>query len=124
MNKIIQLPWQMTDDVFCFFSFSFILFFNFIFGHHWLGEEQKSPKYFSSCCQMIELLDVYYSFSEYLPSTYYATSAHNMCVCAKLLQLCSTLCNPMNGSPPGFSSLGDSPGKYTEVGCHALLQGS
>ena len=29
----------------------------------------------------------------------------------------------MNCSPPGSSVLGDSPGKNTGVGCHALLQG-
>ena len=34
-----------------------------------------------------------------------------------------TLCEPMDYSPPGSSVLGDSPGKNTGVGCHALLQG-
>ena len=34
-----------------------------------------------------------------------------------------TLCDPMDYSPPGFSVHGDSPGKNTGVGCHALLQG-
>ena len=29
---------------------------------------------------------------------------------AKLLQLCLTLCDPMDCSPPGFSVHGDSPG--------------
>jgi len=29
----------------------------------------------------------------------------------------------MNYSPPGSSVQGDSPGKNTGVGCHALLQG-
>ena len=38
-------------------------------------------------------------------------------------QLGPTLFNPMNCSPPGSSVLGDSPGKNTGVGCHALLQG-
>ena len=33
------------------------------------------------------------------------------------------LCNPMDCSPPGSSVHGDSPGKNTGVGCHALLQG-
>ena len=42
---------------------------------------------------------------------------------AKSLQLCLTLCNPMGCSPPGSSVHGDSPGKNTAVGCHALLQG-
>ena len=34
-----------------------------------------------------------------------------------------TFCDPMDCSPPGFSVHGDSPGKNTGVGCHALLQG-
>ena len=38
-------------------------------------------------------------------------------------QSCLTLCNPINCSPPGSSIRGDSPGKYTGVGCHFLLQG-
>ena len=46
------------------------------------------------------------------------------CVHAKLLQSCPTLCDPMDCSPPGFSVHGDSPGKNTGVGCHALLQGN
>ena len=38
-------------------------------------------------------------------------------------QLCLTLCDPMDCSPSGSSVHGDSPGKNTGVGCHALLQG-
>ena len=34
-----------------------------------------------------------------------------------------TLCDPMDCSPPGSSVHGDSPGKNSGVGCHALLQG-
>ena len=41
---------------------------------------------------------------------------------AKSLQLCSTLCDPIDGSPPGSSGAQDSPGKITGVGCHFLLQ--
>ena len=33
-----------------------------------------------------------------------------------------TLCDPMDYSPPGSSVHGDSPGKNTGVGCHALFQ--
>ena len=39
---------------------------------------------------------------------------------AKSLQSCPTLCDPMDGSPPG-SRPWDSPGKNTGVGCHFLL---
>ena len=45
------------------------------------------------------------------------------CVRAKLFQLCLTPCDPMDCSPPDSSVHGDSPGKNTWVGCHALLQG-
>ena len=38
-------------------------------------------------------------------------------------QPCLTLCNPVDCSLPGSSVHGDSPGKNTGVGCHALLQG-
>ena len=38
-------------------------------------------------------------------------------------QSCPTPSNPMDCSPPGSSVHGDSPGKNTGVGCHALLQG-
>ena len=43
-------------------------------------------------------------------------------MCALVAQLCLTLCDPMDCSPPG-SYPWDSPGKNTEVGCHFLLQG-
>ena len=45
------------------------------------------------------------------------------CTCAKWLQSCPTLCNPMGCSLPGPSYPWDSPGKNMRVGCHALLQG-
>jgi len=38
-------------------------------------------------------------------------------------QGCLTLCDPMDCSPLGSSVHGDSPGKNTDVGCHAVLQG-
>ena len=34
-----------------------------------------------------------------------------------------TLCDPVDCSRPGSSDHGDSPGKNTTVGCHALFQG-
>ena len=40
---------------------------------------------------------------------------------AKSLQSCPTLCDPIDGSPPG-SCPWDSSGKNTGVGCHFLLQ--
>ena len=38
-------------------------------------------------------------------------------------QLCPTLCDPMDCSPPGSSVHGDSPGRNTGVGSLSLLQG-
>ena len=54
-----------------------------------------------------------------------------MCVCVcvcmhvrtKLLQSCPALCDPVDSTPPGSSVHWDSPGKNTEVGCNAHLQG-
>ena len=40
-----------------------------------------------------------------------------------VVQLYLTLCNSVGCSSPGYSVHGDSPGKNTGVGCHALLQG-
>ena len=48
--------------------------------------------------------------------------AVHLCVCL-VAQSCLTLCNPMACSLPDSSVHGDSPGKNTGVGCHALLQG-
>ena len=45
-----------------------------------------------------------------------------LCVCL-VTQLCPTLCDSTDSSPPGSSVHGDSPGKNLGVGCHALLQG-
>ena len=41
---------------------------------------------------------------------------------AKSLQSCPTLCDPIDGSPPGSPHPWDSPGKNTGVGCLFLLQ--
>ena len=44
------------------------------------------------------------------------------CLCL-VTQSCLTLCKPVDCRPPVSSVRGDSPGKNTGVGCHALLQG-
>ena len=43
-------------------------------------------------------------------------------LCA-VAQVCLTLCDPMDYSPPGSPVHGDSPGQNTGVGCHALSPG-
>ena len=51
------------------------------------------------------------------------TSRVNYSVLCLVAQSCPTLCDPMDCSTPGSSFHGDSPGKNTEVGGHATLQG-
>ena len=46
--------------------------------------------------------------------TYYKTAS-------KSLQSCPTLCDPIDGSPPGSPVSWDSPSKNTGVGCHFFL---
>ena len=49
---------------------------------------------------------------------------HTRVLCFVLIaQSCPTLWDPVDCSSPGYSIHGDSPGKNTRVGCHALLQG-
>ena len=45
-----------------------------------------------------------------------------LAVLCLVAQSCPTLCDAIDYSPPGSSVHGDSPGKNTGVGCHALLQ--
>ena len=49
---------------------------------------------------------------------------NSMCcvVLCLVAQLHPTLRNPADCNPPGSSVHGDSPGKNTGMGCHALLQ--
>ena len=58
-------------------------------------------------------------FSSCLQSFPASGSFPMMCLVA---QLCPTLCDPMDCSPPGSSVHGNSPGKDTGVGSHSLLQ--
>ena len=46
-----------------------------------------------------------------------------MCMHTELIQSYLSLCDPKECSLPGCSVHGDSPGKNTGVGCHALVQG-
>ena len=55
------------------------------------------------------------------PSLHYVKGA--VLCCAKSLRSCPTLWDPMDCSLPDSSVHGDSPGKHTGVGCHALPPG-
>ena len=50
-----------------------------------------------------------------------SSDGYMLAATAKSCQSCPTLCDPIDGSPPG-SRPWDSPGKNTGVGCHFLLQ--
>ena len=62
-------------------------------------------------------------------STKHVYRVKNNCLVSHMLphpchaQPCPTLCGLVDSSPPGSSVLGDSPGKNTGMGGHALLQG-
>ena len=51
-----------------------------------------------------------------------AAAAAAAAAAAKSLQSSPTLCDPIDGSPPGFPRPWESPGNNTGVGCHFLLQ--
>ena len=61
--------------------------------------------------------------TEHSPFTGYSFKYYGYLVLCLVAQSCLTLCDSMDGSPPGSSVHGDSPGKHTGVGCHAFLQG-
>ena len=58
--------------------------------------------------------------SQLIFTLYFSIICTVLCLVA---QSCPTLCDPMHCSPPGSSVHGDSPGRNTGVGYHALLQG-
>ena len=68
-----------------------------------------------------------YAYFNHIYVIYMCLSHHRsplyVCVHAKPLKLCLTLCDSMECSQPDRSVHGNSsPGKHTGVGCHALLQ--
>ena len=69
---------------------------------------------------LLAVNSIFLLHQNYLTNTFQILGICAVCLVA---QSCPTLCNPMNCSPPGPSVHGDSSGKNTGVGCHALLQG-
>ena len=59
---------------------------------------------------------------ESLSNTILTSSNALLATAAKSLQSCPTLCDPIDGSPPGSPCPWDSPGKNTGESCHFLLQ--
>ena len=94
-------------------SHSNLLFFDFycVANHIWFR-----------LCEL--LIQIFYTiFKGYFPLSYYRCLYMYVLYTYSVIQLCSTLCDLKNCSPPGSSVHGDSPGKNTGVGGPALLQG-
>ena len=70
----------------------------------------------------LTIIKRYYWRKGWMPMTTISPSIFSHVLCL-VTQSCPILCNPMDCSLPGSSVHGDSPGKNTGVGCHALLQG-
>ena len=87
----------------------------------WFSSTYACPHSFSASFLMWVIIE-YWVESPVLSSRFLLV-IYLIRVCAQLLQLYPTLCDLMDCSPPGSSVHGDSPGKNTGVGCHALLQG-
>ena len=98
-----------------------------------LWRRKKSVLFFAITAQTSKAMDTVYdkclvkmekALDLYNKIFWEKQHSHNLlCVCAKSLQSCPTLCDPMDCSPPGSSVHGNCPGKNTGVGCYALLQG-
>ena len=80
---------------------------------HACSQVIRPVKYYKTCCDVPSS-----SFLLIL----WSTKRTYVCVCS-VMQMCLTLCNAMDCSPPVSSIHGDSAGKNTGVGCHSLLQG-
>ena len=63
------------------------------------------------------------TLTEHSPFTGYYFKYYGHLVLCLVTQSCPTLCVHMDCSSSGSSVHGDSPGKKTGMGCHALLQG-
>ena len=74
-------------------------------------------------CTQPDLIPHFYSQLPVSTSVHIQVVTCVPCCHANSLQLCPTLCDPVDCSLPGSSVHGDSPGKNTGVGCRVLLQG-
>ena len=74
-------------------------------------------------------LSLFWTLSGRLPSSTWFSFFSGVLSCPFIWDMClvalscTTLCDHMDCSPPGFSVHGNSPDKNTGVGCRALLQG-
>ena len=87
-----------------------------VVGHDWATSHILSQSDFLRLSTYLDLHDPQLVFSKY-------ALAWPCAVIFLVAQLCPTLSDPMDCSPLGSFVHGDSPGKNTGVGCHALFQG-
>ena len=97
-----------------------------VLQHH----SSKASILWSSAFFMVQLSHPYMTTGKTTALTRWNFAGSNRCISDMLIpvlclvaQLCPIHGNPMDCSSPGSSVHGDSPGKNTGVGCHALLQG-
>ena len=90
------------------------------FFTNWLtrvqGKPYRSVRLISTWTSLLPLLIMLYNISQLTSVLRFLIFA------AKSLQSCPTLCDPIDGSPPGSPCPWDSPGKNTGESCHFLLQ--
>ena len=106
MRKISHIIWQKVDDI-----MKIQLYQSSLLG-----------KLIIFSIQNLWLRQSYlYSLWDILNSYYWLIIGLSRWVCAQLLLLCLTLCDPKD--PTRLLCPWDSPGQNTGMGCHALLQG-
>ena len=74
-------------------------------------------------CVCVCVVRTFKIYSFHVSITVLLTIVTILCYCYLVTQSCPTLYDLMDCNLPGFSVHDYSPGKNTEVGCHALLQG-
>ena len=81
------------------------------------------PSLFSDCFRVMCTVLWNFTCRKLSTGNRILTVLKNSSVLCLVVQSCPTLCDPMDCSSPGSAVHGNSPGKNTRVGCHALLQG-
>ena len=76
----------------------------------------------SDMTEWLQLLSLFRTFLWLTLSMMYVNWVTLCSVLCWVTQSCPSLCDPMDCSPPVSSVQGDSPGKKTGMGCHALPQ--
>ena len=103
------------------FSLTAILREKYMYTSHIsLAQNTWSPQWYTYCTDVCILIHHYHLMSKVYTRIHSWGYIYVLCLTA---QSCLTLCDPVDCSLPGSFVHGDSPGKNTRVGCHALLQG-